>query len=332
MFVIDGLLPGKAWAPATLTISNGPTMAGNINAQDIADNLVGANMTISGSVSVEILESVDLSTSRLGTPAGTLVLGAPTIVIGGNVQFGTGSLRLVSAGASSIQLNGTIKSAGLVLTSPKLQGMATQVNVVSPNASIAQALGIAISGAVINVSPGQYPGNYTVTLPVTLIGNMGDPLVPGADPNAPLLMGLTAQGNNIFSISNVANVTIEGFRFGASVDGNPTESTQNGIVASSADNIVITNNSFDSFPGAGAVFLSGNNLTATYNAFTDLPASGTTFISTSTGTTNFHDNTIVPNAPPEVPATTNASAMVMAGLLVTMGLFVVGRSRPARAS
>src|SRR5262249_2100833 len=143
------LVPRSAYAPLVLQISNQPTAPTNMNAQDLADNLVGSNMALNGTTSVDVVESVEVSDSSFGSQTGNLYLQAPTVNIGGDIQFGSGQLQL---NGTTVNLNGSITVNGALMRSPELVGTATQVNVLSPKASIAQALAIAAPGATIHVS------------------------------------------------------------------------------------------------------------------------------------------------------------------------------------
>jgi hypothetical protein len=142
------LLPKAAWAPQIVQIDNEATSATNLNAQDLADDLVGTSFLASATSSLAITESVDLSHSSFGQVNGNLTLRASTLNIDGNVQFGTGQFTLQG---NTVNLNGKITvSGGALMTGPQLGGTATQVNVTS-NGSMAQALAVAAPGATISV-------------------------------------------------------------------------------------------------------------------------------------------------------------------------------------
>ena len=83
---------------STIVIGNGPSIGIHyINAQDIADNLVGTDITISSPDRAIIIEDdINLSSSIFGTVDGTLTLGGAFVEIAGHVKFGAGAVSAIS--------------------------------------------------------------------------------------------------------------------------------------------------------------------------------------------------------------------------------------------
>jgi hypothetical protein len=288
-----------AHAVPTVTIGNGPMAhdGSYINAEVLADNLPFNPVTIEATESVIVEEDVDLSfsTSFSEIAVHDLTLKAPTASILGDVVMGGGSVALQ---ATTANLNGMLTSAGELLSSSRLSGTATRVNVLGPGANLGQALIIAAPGATVSVAPGQYRGNYDVARPVTIVGSPGDQLVPGAEPGAPELLG-EVPGGTIFTITAVPNVTISGFRIVADVDGDPIDDSLVAIASTAADGLTVSNDSFDGFRLAVSM-LFGTGIGVTYNTFADVGGSTLAQLIDATALTSpdIHDNIIVTDAPP----------------------------------
>ncbi len=320
--------------PAIVSIGNGPnTPDGSyINAGSLADTLFSSNVTLSATSQVAIVDDISLATSPSfnATTLGSLTLQAPTVSIGGNVSMGEGNVIL---DGSTLDLAGAFSSGGSALcTAPsssactRLTGTATQVNVLGSSANLAQAMSAAASGATVHVSSGTYPGNYNILQPITLIGNLGDPLVPGADANAPLLNGMQT-GGTIFSLIGVPNVTIEGFRMSGNVDGVAADNSGTAVDSTACDGLVVTNDSLDGFTLDAMVLFFGSNDSVAYNAFATVGTS--TINAVSLTNPNIHDNIIA--TLPAAPAGNGVSTVVLAGLLLAAGLFA-SRPRARRPS
>ncbi|MFL5307846.1 MAG: EGF domain-containing protein [Polyangia bacterium] len=273
---------GAVCQRAPFTIGNGQVSGVTyINAQDIADNLVGTDMTISGSARAIIIEDdIDLSASVFGQVDGTLTLQAPVVEIRGNVKFGSGIIR-ISAG--TLILNGTFSSAP---HGDFTFGSAALVQVMSDRADLQQALTFAAPGGRVRVGAGTYTGNYTISKSVTLTGVGCGPIRAGASPSAPLLVG-KQPGGTLISLAGVAGVTIDGFRFSGLLHQSGT-----GIASTTSNGLTISHDSFDGFSVAGVKVLSGSNVSVIYNLVTD-PGAGDITVTGVTASA-VHDNVVLP--------------------------------------
>ncbi|MDD9901774.1 MAG: filamentous hemagglutinin N-terminal domain-containing protein [Alphaproteobacteria bacterium] len=279
--------------PASVLIGNAaPTPDGSyVNAMNLAETMFTSNVTIIADNNVDVVEDVDLSTSPLFglSTFGSLALNAPILNIDGDVTMGSGN---VSLQGDTLNLNARfLDSTGNDLDGTRLSGAATVANVLSPNASIQQAIdgsSMAVTPTV-NVASGQYHGNYTIGKSVTVRGNGGDLAVEGPDATAPELFGVTP-GAAIFNIANQADVTIEGFNMQAAVEGGTVADSSTGVSATSTNNLTVTNNNFDGFDVAAVDIQGGDNVTVTYNTISDQGNSGIS-ISGATNVTE-HNNVV----------------------------------------
>jgi Protein of unknown function (DUF1565) len=126
--------------------------------------------------------------------------------------------------------------------------------------TIQGAVNAASAGDTIQVAPGLYNEDVTVSTPVTILG--GQPQLPGE--KGPSKLQFESTG---FTVS-ASSVTIEGFQIGAA---NPLTSTDTGILATDSANSTFDNNVFLT---AGITFNGGvtqtevaNNSSAAGKAF-----------------------------------------------------------------
>ena len=165
-----------------------------------------------------------------------------------------------------MNLNARITSGGMTIAPSRVFGTATQANVLSNAASIQQAIDASSPSAPVTVvvSAGQYAENLTISeANLTLTGNVGTQ-PEGADPDAPLLVGIESGGSLIHVTAE--NVTISGIRLHG--DGT-TPSAVNGIYAKGANELVVNHNTFAGFSGPGDRNARIDRLSgSTANAFT----------------------------------------------------------------
>ncbi len=182
--VITLLLVQQAYAPSAVSIGNGTQTANGtyLNAQQLANNLVITSITVQASGEITIVNPSDLSTSTSGTPQYNLSLITPTLNVYSNLNMAAaGNLYLTD---STINLNAEITSGGTLINPSRVIGTATQVNVLSSTASVQQAMDIASTTlpVVVQVSPGQYPGDLTISKDyMTINGNEGVAGINGDD-------------------------------------------------------------------------------------------------------------------------------------------------------
>ncbi|HLF76438.1 MAG TPA: cadherin domain-containing protein, partial [Dehalococcoidia bacterium] len=248
---LGGGLPSvrPAVAASAVSIGNGAgsTDGSYRNAQNLANQLVRASVTIQADTAIDLLDNVDLSSSLAGTPKFDLHLVAPTINISKDLNLGAlGNLYLT---ANTLNLNGQITSGATLMTAHGVIGAASLVNVLSNTASIQQAIDASsrTTAATIQVSAGQYAGNLTITKPLTLRGNPGTASA-GADPSAPEIFGTQAGGNVITVTAN--DVTTEGLHINSKVAGGALARSVNGIYASGVSNLTIRQNTHEDFFGS----------------------------------------------------------------------------------
>ncbi len=251
--------------PANVTIGNGAQQPNGtyLNAQQIANNLVFTSITVQATGSVSIVEPSDLSESSFGTPQYNLSLVTPTL----NVDA---SLNLAAAGylyitCNTLNLNAQITSGGTTIAPSRVIGTATQANVLSNAESIQQAIDDSSSTApvTVQVSSGQYAENLTISKSnLTLDGNVGTQS-EGADPNAPLLIGLESGGSLIHVTAE--NVTISGIRLHGD---STTPGAVNGIYAKGANDLTVNHNTFEGFSGPAIETPESTEVTLNANAFT----------------------------------------------------------------
>ena len=269
----------------TVTIGNGPSVSDTyFNAQDLADNLVFTNMTISAPRTVIIEEDIDISVSSFGSVTGNLTLAAPVVEIRGHVKWGAGA---AGVNASTLILNGRFYKPSNPSASVLSFGSTALVQVVSDRAHLQEALNFAAPGGRVRVGPGTYVGNYTINKSVMLTGAACGPIRAGAGPTAPALVGQQA-GDTLISITAVPGVTIDGFRF----SGLPNQSGV-GISTTAASNLTITHNSFDGFALDAVSTLFGSNVSVAYNVVISHPGAHDITVTAATSF-SVHDNVILP--------------------------------------
>jgi hypothetical protein len=261
-----------AWAPLFVTIGNA-TQAANgtyLNAQKVANNLVSTSIVVQAANGVNIQQDpngVDLSTSPLGTPHFDLHLVAPACNIDGSLNMAAmGDLYLTCA---TLNLNAPITSGGAPIDPSRVISTATHINVLSPAASIQQAIDISsgTSPVTIDVNTGTYAENLRITHPLTLSGIDGSSA--GADPSAPTIAGTQSGGNVITASSN--NVTADGLNIQGAVSGGSP--SVDGIYASGVDSLTVAHNTFDNgFSGPAIATPGSSNVTLNANLIETPPA------------------------------------------------------------
>ena len=251
--------------PQFVTIGNGIQQNNGtyLNAQQIANNLVFTSITVPATGSVTVVDPIDLSTSSFGTPQYNLSIVSPTCNIDYNVNLAAlGNLVMT---CNTLNLNGQITSGGTTLDPSRVSATATQANVLSNAASIQQAMDLSSTTApvTVQVSPGQYAGNLTISnANTTLTGNVGTGPT-GADPSAPTVVGTDPGGGVITVTAN--NVTINGMHLNGSVDGGTEPSSLDGIVASGVDDLTVSHNTLDGFSGPAIDTPGSTNVTSDAN-------------------------------------------------------------------
>jgi hypothetical protein len=259
------LVPALASAVANVSIGNGAQQMNGtfLNAQNMANNLVFTSIAFQASQSISIVEPIDLSKSPDGTPQFNLSLIAPTLNINGDVNLAAAGNLILSC--NTLNLNGQITSAGTTIAPSRVTSTLTQVNVLSNEASIQQAIDVSSTTApvTVQVSSGQYAENLTISKPdLTLTSNVGTQ-PEGADPEASLLIGIESGGSLIHVTAE--NVTISGIRLHG--DGT-TPSAVSGIYAKGVNELIVNHNTFEGFSGPAIETPDSTNVTLNANAFT----------------------------------------------------------------
>ena len=263
--------------PVAITIGNVPSVIGNdayLSAQDIADALVFSSLEVLADNTIDFVDDIDLSYSTFGRPTQDLFLTTGTVNLRHNVRFGDGAVHV---NAATVNLDGKVTSGGTLLGNARLFGTATQINVLSNNASIQQAIAMASKktpfnpaapAATIDVAGGQrYFENLTIDKSLTLRGDPGDPAVAGAGAAAATLAGTVADGAAITIAA--ADVTVTGFNVNAQVFGGWLDNSNSGIAGSGA-NITIRDNTFTGFDINGVALPASQNLDIENNLFTNI--------------------------------------------------------------
>ncbi len=275
--------------PVSVSIGNGTQLPNGtyLNAQKLADNLVFTSITVFAGSNIDIVEPVDVSSSSFGTPHFNLALSAPTI----NIDYG---VKLAAAGnlnltTNILNLNGRITSGGEPIAANRVTGTATQANVLSSGASIQQAIDFSspTNPLVVQVGSGEFTENLTISKPLRLTGNDGTgPL--GADPTAPLLLGIQSGGSLIKVTAN--EVKIDGMRLHG---GGTTPSAVNGLYAKGVNSLTVAHNTFEGFSGPAIetpestnVALEANELVPTLLSTAVTPASATVAVDSDTPMTD----------------------------------------------
>lgn len=320
-----------ALALTTVSVGNGAANPDGsyINAQNLADTLASANVTLSADSEVDIVDSIDLSfsTDLNRATVETLTLQAPTVRIEQNVILGLGDIAIQ---ARTLSMNGTVTSAAALVTSTssRFTTTAMSINVISPSARLVQVLGIAPSGATIQVAPGLYLGNYSIAAPVTLIGDPGLPSVPGPGPNAPQL-GQSQIYGAVVSCVATSGITIDGFAFRGNINGVPADTVGNGVNSTDCDHLVVAHDSFNTFTGDNVSLLFGINDVIEDNTFSNVAAGFSTVAANTLTNSTIQDNVIV-TATTAAPALGRGALIALSGLLVAVGAYVLRRSSEAK--
>lgn len=268
--------------PASVAIGNGTqTVSGStyLNAQSIADSLVFTSIDIQGTSNIDVINSIDLSTSTYGTPVYPLTLTTPTFNLNYNMNMGTSSQLALNV--TTMNLNGHITSGGTDIPLSQVSSTATQVNVMSNLASIQQGMDISSTTlpVTVNVATGQYNENLAVNKAGLTLSGIVNATGAGADATAPELFGTAAGGNIITVTAN--NVTIDGFHLNAQVSGGSVANSAYGVYASGVDSLTVDHNTFDGFSVPGISTPTSTNVTLTSNTNINVPSTGT---GTGTGT------------------------------------------------
>ncbi|MGD1018918.1 MAG: hypothetical protein ABSA12_06320 [Verrucomicrobiia bacterium] len=230
---------------AAVTIGNGPTSPDGSyrNADDIAQTLsftnVGITSTNGGTYSINIGDNINLANSlELGPAYFDLLLTARTINLTNNILFGSGALIL---DAQTVNLNATVTTTnGALLSAPYgIFGTATQVNVLSDTDSLQQAIDLAspTNLVTIQVSPGQYPGDLTISnTQVTLVSTNGETVITASN----LIIGVDSfVATNRLTIDGGSLYVTNALATGA-LDVRNGTLTFRGVMAT-VDNLLLTN-------------------------------------------------------------------------------------------
>jgi len=162
-------------APAALvsvSIGNGTASPDGtyLNAGNVASTLAFTNVTVTATNNIDVVDSIDLSTSQFGPTFGDLILNAPTVNLNNNMVIGSGHVQFT--GATTLNLTGEILNGGNPIGSSKVlnNSTLTQLNVLANTASIQQAVDIssATSPVTVNVATGQINQNVTIGKSLTL--------------------------------------------------------------------------------------------------------------------------------------------------------------------
>ena len=137
--------------------------------------------------------------------------------------------------------------------------------VASSLASIQQAINFASPSmaTTVNVGPGTYQENLTITKPLTLSGVDGTNPV-GADATAPTINGTQPSGNVITVLAN--GVEIDGLHLNGVVNGGASAASVSGIVASNVTGFTAVHNTMDGFVGPGIDTSGSTNVVLSANA------------------------------------------------------------------
>jgi hypothetical protein len=221
-------------------------------------------------------------------PLYNLSLVSPVCNIDYNVNLAAlGNLYLT---CETLNLNGQFTSGGTTIAPSRVVSTATQVNVGSNTASIQQAIDDSNTTApvTIDVGAGQYAESLTISHALTLSGNDGT-MAAGADPSAPLLVGIQAGGGVMTVTAN--NVTIDGLHLNGSVDGGAEPSSLDGIVASGVEGLTVSHNTLDGFsgpaidtPGSTNVTLDANEIIPTLLSTAVTPVNPTVVVGANEST------------------------------------------------
>ncbi len=262
--------------PASVSIGNGTqTVSGStyLDAQSIADSLVFTSIDIQGTSNIDVINSIDLSTSTYGTPVYPLTLTTPTFNLDYNMNMGASSQLALDV--ATMNLNGHITSGGADIPLSQVSSTATQVNVMSNLASIQQGMDLssATLPVTVNVATGSYNENLTVNKAGLTLSGIVNTAGAGADAAAPELFGTAAGGNIITVTAN--NVTIDGFHLNAQVSGGTLANSAYGIYASGVDSLTVNQNTFDGFAVPGISTPTSTNVTLTSNTNINVPTTGT---------------------------------------------------------
>jgi PEP-CTERM motif len=174
------VLPLAALAPSSVDIGNGTQQSNGtyLNAQQLANNLVLTSITVQAYGLITIVQPSDLSTSTSGTPKYNLSLVTPQLDVNYNLNMASsGDLYLTD---TTINMNAMITSGGDLIDPSRVIGTATLLNVLSPAASIQQAIDISSpsSPVVLQVSPGQYNENLSLDKSFTMAGgDVANPVI-----------------------------------------------------------------------------------------------------------------------------------------------------------
>jgi len=302
--------------PATVRIGYGvPQPDGSyLNADRLADALVTTSVVIAAEDRIIVAPDVDLSfspTLKIETSGG-LTLQAPRVVVEGELSLGEGNFVATS---STLDLHGALVfTDGDPSPGARISGTSTLVRVQNDEVLLEQAIAAAAAqGATVAVAPGHYHENVTVSKPVTLLGSPGDPLAAGATPGAPLLTG-TIPGGSVLSIDGVSKVTVSGFRMDATT--NLDAPSAIGVSATSANELDVTNNSFDGFTHAAVSVQSSSAASVSHNLIASPGLHG--IVTSEVAAPNTHDN---------VNAASVFAIAATAGFFLAAALLIAGRRR-----
>lgn len=232
----------RAPAPEFVSIGNGAQLANGtyLNAQRIANDLVVTSVHAEATGAITIVDPSDLSTSPLGTPQYNLSLVTPTLNVSNNLNMAAESNLYLTV--ITLNMNAEFTSGGTLIDPSRVIGTATQVNVLSNTASLQQAIDIAspTDQVTVQVSPGEYPGDLTISnAQVALVCTNGDTVIAatnltiGLDSSA-ATSSVTIYGGTLY----VTNAPATG-----ALDVRNGTLTFSGVMAT-VDNLLLTNGAF----------------------------------------------------------------------------------------
>lgn len=214
------LLP-CAHAVTNLSIGLGPdTPDGSyLNAVGLSDTLAFTTLIIQADNSITFVDPVSFANSLFfGPTTYGVTLQSATINVSNPVIMSPGNFILQ---APSVNLNAGITNAGgTLIASPQLSGTATQVAVLSPNASIQQGIAIANTASLANVavSSGAYAQNIALNKSTVTLG-LGNIVLNG---NLNVDAGSFNTGGGSLNVSNLT--------LGSTAGGNGSHIQANGTV------------------------------------------------------------------------------------------------------
>jgi hypothetical protein len=142
--MILGVIPPAAFAVSVVSVGNSPSSVDGsyLNAGDIADTLALTNVHVIADSEIKYLEDVNFGTSPdFGPTFFDLTNTAPTTSILGNVTWANYAGAVFIVDSSQVNLAGSFHNvSNALIGATQLQGNATNVNVLSNDANLQQAI------------------------------------------------------------------------------------------------------------------------------------------------------------------------------------------------